>query len=69
MSAFAAPTRPFARKLAATAAAAAAAPTSPIALRTTTRGLCATMSLSNKLKPAARVSGQKQDVWYVVMPL
>lgn len=26
------------------------------------------MSLSSKLKPAARVSGQKQDVWYVIAP-
>lgn len=27
------------------------------------RGYQTTMSLSSKLKPAARVSGQKQDVW------
>ncbi|EGX88934.1 kynurenine-oxoglutarate transaminase 1 [Cordyceps militaris CM01] len=63
MSAFAAPTRPLARKL---AVAAVISPTPPTSLRTTTRGLCATMSLSSKLKPAARVSGQKQDVWSII---
>ncbi|OAQ96622.1 hypothetical protein LLEC1_06932, partial [Akanthomyces lecanii] len=58
MSALATPTRPLLCKL----AAATTSSISPTTLRIATRGLCVTMSLSGKLKPAARVSGQKQDV-------
>lgn len=61
MSVFAAPVRLLARTL---AAATTYLPTSLKTTTTTTRSFCATtMSLSGKLKPAARVSGQKQDVW------